>query len=374
MAVTVLTEPGTRTFISESVPYKISTDSLASSGNYKKIGLEVYVSDTNNSNEVLIMPLKTIPVNSLSDILEVDLRDIVRSSLSTPLPDLDGSVAVIAADDFSKKVRIKHFEIEIDPTDSNNNTVTSAFTDGKEIVNCYVQPYQTATNSANMMLTDKNVVHIPNDAHDWVLCYGNGTLTISYKNNSGGEISQQTINFASTSLVPSGPAQLTLPTGTVSYTLSYGGKTVKYIVDNPRWDVSQRVDIYFREAKGSWSMMPFKFLESEVTNKTFDELCMGGYVVSSRSDLYANYGRSINTIRNWMGITLSKLDNTREDTLEFKRAFANAREYRAVFRGAEGNLSEKLAPLIPNVTSHTIATRKGFFENEFSAFYGLDLR
>ena len=316
--------------------------------------------------------------------IPVNFRKLISQHLGTAIPKLDQTTNTIIDTSFIQSYVSEHGtkEINLETREVIDNTeLGEPFT----VVNAHIQPYQDNTKSDVMILTDKKRVALSIDTHDWIRVFGAATATITYFYKDGTSTSQ-TLTVA-TALWPCGPAQLARAKAIsdnrpLSHMRSYkivftaGGQelhTVNYTLIDDCTSSEKRIDVYFLEPKGSWSAMCFYIDHDEQINKTLDVLCRSGACPTSIEDLFAKYGRNIINRRSWMSASLSKRFVSYAENIEYHRAFANARQYRAAFPFAEGNRAQLLAPFVPTTTQINTHSRKQFQDLSFNGYYGLDL-
>lgn len=368
--IQLLTQPsGTIFFANDKLEYKIGVDALADPDEIQRISYEVFVRDIGGGNIVKLMPAKSTVIKSLTDVIHIDASEIIRCGLGNAIPILDGSSTAIANPSFGKEFYIEYTETIRDT--GTGDIVTDSYTSAiKTIYNVFLSPYQTKTRTANMMLSDKQVVTTFADAHDWVMCVGSYDINIIFYRRLG--LPNVLVQYLdSNKMVPIGPAQFSLPTECYKYTVTFAtGEVITYHIRNHIADYRERIDIYFWEPKGGWSSITFKSMDSEKVSRNIDEVRRAGIKPSTTQGIFESYGiRSIHS-NSASEFEVSTEIQTTESNIEYLRSFANARAYRAAFRFSDNETF--IGTLIPSETI-VVSENRGFWNIRFRARYGLEL-
>ena len=376
MGLTITNQPtDSFYFASEALRFTFTPTDIPPAGSTEKTAYTVYGQDVGGGNNGPLSKQKSRPVYSLTDIVDVDILEYVKTSLGTVVPTLDGTDTAINDPDFAKQFAVNYKEILIDGN-GDITTPVDATTTYRTIINAYIQDYQSITKGAAHILTDKKYLMVPFDCHDWIRCYGAYDVTFRFYDVTGAEIALSSLNYTGTDkLVPSGPAQLTVPAGTIKYTATFtSGEVITYVLYNQVYDANKRVDVYFQEPKGSWTVMPFKMVSQETLSRDFREIYMGGEITNDVATIFENYGRGIVNLRSWRGIRLEKMVRSHDENIEYYRSFANARQWRIAYKDSEGTINQNLVPFIPEISNIPISDKEGFFNFTLTGYYGVDLK
>jgi len=285
---------------------------------------------------------------------------------------LDGSTTAIDDPLFSKKCELDYVEM-IYNNETGVVTGTVFTSNALTVINAYREPYMAGPMPVAALLSDKRIVSLYPDSHDWVRCYGAYNISITYHISDGTTVAGTAI-IGTDKLVPCGPAQLTLPSGCVKYVLGFAtGEQILYRLLPPILDVSERIDIYYLEPKGSWSVMTFKGVQEERIDKNVHEIHRSGLSSIDPTTILRDHGRSVVNHRSWLSFKLRKIARTDGDNIEQMRAFANARQYRAVFKGAVAPYDQVLSPIIIDNSGMRISNLKSFYNMEINGFFAVDL-
>lgn len=315
--------------------------------------------------------------SSTSDVYIRNLMPLAKSVMSVRVPELGNGTTRVSNSDFEKSFYLKYGERVVDKT-TGAVTYSSSDSDSVTLVNASIQDYQDVIMSDNMVLTDKKFVKVYEDSEDWIRLRGLFDVNYTFRFTDG-TVESFLDEAVSGCLYPSGPAQVlsnVVSTKRVSsYVLDFGnGVKVEYWLQPVHESANDRIDVYFLEPKGSWSVMCFDVSDSEKVNKDFLTMCRNGECSSNIYHVFSNYGRQILNIRSWVSVSLQKSFKSDGENIEYYRSFANARQYRAAYRFAEGGKVNILCPLILESTEIPVNNSRDFTDMEIDFFYGHDLK
>lgn len=370
MALNISEQPGSGTnlFLSDVASFKANLDTI-DPAKIHKIRTQVF----QDSPEKALGSEGSVRISTTSQVIPLDIMNEAKGAIVNFVPDLVKNTTFISDTGFASGVFLRYSEVAIESGVIPVPVVTDS--DVFNVIGAYIQPYQEKPSGDNFILTDKKRVTIFRDAFDWIRCHGTitGTITLKVKG-----LPDETINLDGTDgLFPTGPAQIlegrTNAALTYAYDIAFSsGETIKYSIKEPCCSEDERVDIYYREPKGSWGVMHFKCPDKENIEFDSDEVALDSYFGNDMAIYFKNYGRVANKYRSWVSVDLQKVKMIDSTNIEAFRAFANAREYRAIFRFQEGS-TKRLAPFISTTKKFSAAT-KNMSNIKMSGFYGIDLR
>jgi len=343
MATTIIIQPPTDRAhcLSECIPYTLRSSDLGNGENeFKRIIYRLFCVDTQTyltdpDGEPAIQP------SSISEFVTVDFNKLIACNLVTRVPTLGISNTT---DNTSKKtVRLEAGTSTVDLDNCENNAVTwDAVSDEVTIINSYYQNWEDKPEGrdAIFMNTFSEFKPICKDAEDFIYVCGQVNIRIEIKDISGNyqDVFYGSLNADDISIFNVGPEFIAdLASISVdeicSYNVYNNGIDFKttYIVKDCCCSKDSRVDLYFLDLRGGYTLMNTTCVESMVVTKSGTEICRTENCFTDERDAVANFGSQYMVKQRWLKVSLEIKVLIDKTNIRLYQSFAASGKYVAKY-------------------------------------------
>lgn len=344
---------------------------------------------------------------STSDFIPIDFTDLLRCNLSTRVPNL--SLSKMVDGQMKKTVRLEYTTSNINLKDCDKNIIDEwQSSDEYTVVNSYYQHWQNKPEGLqvggqnfnpnvifNTLPQKKRLCQDSRDYYYW--CGPASTMQVKAKTCGGGNIKANLTlpdSGDDVCIVDIGPLAMAalnweiVPTGgpqggdlsttfdpcnILYYTICHIQKpeeATTYFIDKCCCSKDDRIDLYFLDPKGGYSLMSFECLESMEINKTGIQVCRdAGCTSIDQTNLMAKYGTQFLYKDKWLRVKLKKTIKVNKKNREFYMAFAGSGHYLARFTCPEEGKEDMLSGLIIETATIPIYEKDSKVTIEITGYY-----
>lgn len=371
MAVVVTEFPVGTKFLSDCMNMDLRLDTVSDDVTTRTLEYQLWCRGANGDTP--LQSVQNYEPCDINDNIFFTIASLVECALSCPPPTLEGTGVIDGNDDFKKEIYLRYREVSILKEDCSVTQPAWEETAPFTVVNASFQVYQDRIQPP-MALTQSKVIPICRGNYDWIRVCGTQQVTLRGLDHANNVTAEEIVTINDGQILSTGPANISIDISDVcKYQVSFpSGQAVTYVIQNCCCDDENSLAVYFKESLGSWGVMSFDCIDSEIISRDIVSICNAGICSQNPYDLISKYGRSIVNKRKWMTVSLS-MEFPDRSFKEFVHAFANADAFYAPYRCADPGKAKFLAPLIPTTTSIQTKTKDGVTRVSFSALYGNDL-
>ena len=338
---------------------------------------------------------EVITTTSSTELISIDFGRLIAGYLETRSPDL--GVNEISSPSMKKTICLEVGSSFIDLNNCDNSEII--WEDKSEeytVVNSYFQNWEDK-NTNGFFNTFPLFKPICRDSRDYYYaCFNQGTniriegkltngssgFAILNNSNSQGNVSIVDIgpeaisklNWVFISSGPGAPGPIDV-NDLAGYTISYEGQTVNYVVKDCCCSLDQRIDLYFLDPRGGYSLMPTTCIESMEVSRSGIEICRTPGCFTDERDALRNFGTQYLTKDRMVRATLQIKVLIDKTNIRFYQAFAASGKFLASHFCPDGTQADQLEGFIietlrmPVLTEDevTVITITGYYSVGYKA-------
>ena len=332
---------------------------------------------------------ESIEPQSMSDFPTINFQELMECLLDTRAPDCrektlkDGRIKM--------DIQLEYGTSRINLDDCEDREVTwEGMSDCVTVINSYYQNWETKPNLSGgaVLNTISKLKTICRDSHDFLYVCGNMSFAVQLQLKDGSQLASllvvdgsqfvcianvgpECIADLNYSLIGA-PNQFTVD-DICSYSILRNGESIAtYIVKDCCCKSNERIDLYFHDPKGGYSLMNMECVEKVEIEKTGIEICRESVNCSiDERELLANYGRQMIYKERFYKITLQQKVKITKKNYAYYNAFANAGKYLAKYYCSDESEAWKLENFIITDNNITILKKGEILDLQITGYYGI---